>query len=404
MLPLHHRGRRSLFGTSSIKKNAYFNFDSQGVDVVKRIFSLNFFDSFIIGIMTIAVPLLMLERGIDIAAIGLVFAIASLAKLVIRTASGLIADSVGDRLFYYLNGISTFAEVAAYWLSTTPVGFAVGKVLHGAKDSFIWAVNRSSLIAAAPSREHFVLGGMISGRQFYFALGSLAVGLLFPLGGFEILFLLAAVLSIIMIFTSAKVKNRRAKSAIKLSDLSLKKKTKRFYETAGAMATGSTFYMVIVYLVAPIFFKSIGFSLQQIGLLYAAYFLIFGLALNIFSHMKINVRPAAVFGSLIFVVSLAGMGLAETGLAAYFFLLMALGDSLLAFLWERIIYLDARQSKNVATEIALLHIPPGIGVFVAMGVSGFVVQQFGFSPIFIAGAISLAIYSAWCLRLEKLKG
>ncbi len=34
--------------------------------MVKRIFSLNFLDSFVYGITTVAVPLLMLERGISV--------------------------------------------------------------------------------------------------------------------------------------------------------------------------------------------------------------------------------------------------------------------------------------------------------------------------------------------------
>ena len=81
---------------------------------------------------------------------------------------------------------------------------------------------------------------------------------------------------------------------------------------------------------------------------------------------------------------------------------MAFGDAQLALVWERIIYLEARKSSRKATEIALLHAPGMIVVFLLSGAAGFFVSGFGFAPFFLVGAATLAIYAAWSVRLEYL--
>ena len=99
--------------------------------MTKRIFSLNFFDSFINGAVTVAIPLLMLEKGIDLGTIGLVFAFAPLAKLAVRIGSAAAADAVGERLFYVLNAASNLVQSLCYLFFQTPAGFAAGKTLDG---------------------------------------------------------------------------------------------------------------------------------------------------------------------------------------------------------------------------------------------------------------------------------
>lgn len=371
--------------------------------MVKRIYSLNFFDSFVFGITTVAIPLLMLERGIDIAAIGIALSLAPLVKTLVRLFSAAVADAVGERLFYTLNGIANFLLAPIYYFSTGAAGFGLGKAVDGARESFIWAVNRSSLISEKPEGQHYVLGGLVSGRGIYFALGSLAVGLLFPIGGFGILFALIGAIGLIMAALSFGVKNTKMRERVRLSDYTYLGRERRFYETIGAIMVGGTFYTFIVYFLCPIFFKLSGYSLEQIGFFYAIYFLIFGVVLNFSSHRKVSGRVAGITGALFFLLGLSGLALAGPLLAPYFFFLMAVGDGQLGLLWEQIIFLQASHAKKRSTEIALIHTPSNISLFLFTAASGFVAQSFGFAPIFAIGAISLVAFSAWSVRLVERK-
>jgi MFS family permease len=371
--------------------------------MVKRIFSLNFFDSFINGAVTVAIPLLMLEKGIGIETIGLVFAIAPLARLAVRIGSAAMADAIGERVFYFLNAASNLAQSLCYLFFQTPAGFAAGKALDGAQDSFIWAVNRSSIIAREPKKGHFVLGSMIGGREVYFALGSLAVALMVPIAGYGSLFLAAAAISLVMLWMSAKVENTHQRQKIRLSNLTMLGRRRSFYETSSAMILGTAFYSVIIFLLIPIFLSMAGFSLLQIGMLFAAYFLIFGLVLNFISHRRCETRLVAILGAAIFSLALCGMAFGPVQTVPYFFLLMAFGDAQLALVWEHIIYVEVKESARKATDIALLHAPGMAAIVVLSAASGFLASAFGFAPIFIAGALSLAAYAAWSIRLARLK-
>ena len=265
--------------------------------MVKRIFSLNFFDSFINGAVTVAIPLLMLEKGIGIETIGLVFAIAPLARVAVRIGSAALADQIGERVFYFLNAASNLVQSLCYLLFQTPAGFMAGKALDGAQDSFIWAVNRSSIMAREPGKGHFVLGNMIGGREVYFALGSLAVALMVPLAGYGALFLAAAIISLVMLWMSLGVGNTHRRQSMMLSDLTMLGRRRTFYETAAAMTLGTAFYSVILYLLVPLFLGMAGFSLLQIGMLFAAYFLIFGIVLHFASQRGYGTQPAAILGA-----------------------------------------------------------------------------------------------------------
>ena len=371
--------------------------------MVRRIFSLNFFDSFINGAVTVAIPLLMLERGIDLATIGLVFALAPLAKLAVRLLSAALADQIGERAFYFLNAMSNLSQSLCYLFFQTPAGFAVGKAFDGAQDSFIWAVNRSSLIAREPKKGHFILGSMIGGRQVYFALGSLAVAILVPLAGYGTVFLAAAAISAVMIWLSLKVGNTHARQRIRLSDLAMLGKRQTFYETASAMTLGTALYTVVLYLLIPLFLSIDGFSLMQIGLLFAAYFLIFGIVLNYMSHRSQPTKGAAIGGAAVFAVALCGIALGPAATLPYFFLFMAFGDAQLALVWEHIIYLEVEDSRKKATDIALLHAPGMVATFIISAAVGFLISSYGFAPFFVACALSLAAYAAWSIRLAGIR-
>lgn len=367
--------------------------------MLKRIFTINFLDSFAFGITTVALPLLMLERNIDIVSIGLVFSLGPIFKLAVRLASAGIADSLGERWFFTLNGAANFAQSSLYALSTTPALFAAGKAVDGARESFIWAVNRTSVMHQAPEKKHYALSDLVAGRSLYFAAGSLSLGLLYWLGGFEAALVLCAALGLAIAYLSLGVKNTPLRERVKLSDFTMLGRERRFYETMGAVTSGSSFYMLIVYLLAPIYFKLNGYSLWEIGTIYAGYFLIFGVVMSYLSHRKVSTNNTAAVGAAFFLIPLLGLALLPPQHSVLLFLAMAIGDAHLAVLWEEVIYSQVRHSKKRSTDVALLHAPSMLAGFALAGLSGAIVDSWGFSPVFVLGAASMIVFAHWSASL-----
>jgi len=373
--------------------------------MLKRLYTINFIDAFIVGAMTVLVPLLMLDRGIDIATIGMVFALAPLAKAVVRLAGAGMADSLGDRVVYISSSVFNFLQSAAYMVSTTATGFAAGKLLDGARESFLWSVVRPSLMAAAPEKKHFAFADLLSGRFAYNAIGSLAVGALFAFGGFELPLAAMVVLSAYILFSSFRLKNfHKAGAHAKLSDFSPFGRSRKFYEIAGAFALGSALYSAVFYMLMPLYLKMQGFTLGEIGIFYAGYFIIIGGALHLLSRHRIGTGKAAVGGVAVYCAGLAGVAFAPHALIPLFFLLMAFGDSGLAMLWEELNYIGGKESRKRATDLSLLVTPSFFGVVAVSAVSGAAVVSFGFAPIFALLAISEIGFGAWCMRLASMKG
>jgi len=372
--------------------------------MLKRLYTINFVDAFIVGAMTVLVPLLMLDRGIDIATIGIVFAVAPLAKAAVRLAGAGMADSLGDKVVYVSFAAFNFFQSLAYMISTTAAGFAAGKLLDGARESFLWSANRPSLMAAAPEKKHFAFADLLSGRFAYNAVGSLSVGALFALGGFELPLAAMVVLSAYIIFSSMKLKNfHKAEARSKLSDFSPFGRSRKFYEIAGAFALGSALYSAVFYMLMPLYFKMRGFSLGEIGIFYAGYFLIIGAALHLLSRHRIGTGWAATGGAAVYCMGIAGVAFAPHALIPVFFLLMAFGDAGLAILWEELNYIGGKESRKRATDLSLLVIPSFFGVIITSALSGAAAAAFGFAPIFALLAASEICFGAWCVRLASMK-
>jgi len=373
--------------------------------MLKRLYTINFIDAFIVGAMTVLVPLLMLDRGIDIATIGIVFALAPLAKAVVRLAGAGMADMHGDRVVYISSSVFNFLQSVAYMVSTTATGFAAGKFLDGARESFLWSVVRPSLMAAAPEKKHFAFTDLLSGRFAYNAIGSLAVGALFAFGGYELPLAVMVALSTYVLFSSLKLRNfHKAGTHAKWSDFTPFGRSRKFYEIAGAFALGSALYSVAFYMLLPLYLNMQGFTIGEIGIFYAGYFLIIGAALHFLSHHRIGTAKSAIGGGAIYCVGITGVVMAPHALIPVFFLLMAFGDAGLAMLWEELNYIGGKESRKRATDLSLLVTPSFFGVVAASAVSGAAVAAFGFAPMFALLAISEIGFAAWCMRLSGMKG
>ena len=373
--------------------------------MLRRLYTINFIDAFISGMISVLLPLLMLSRGIDLAMIGLVFSIGPIVHVAVRFAGAALADSAGDRKIYVLSSALNFVKSAAYLVSSNAAGFAAGKLSDGSREALLWSVNRPSLLAVAPGRKHFVLSNMISGRLLYNALGSLAIGFLFIYGGYDLPLAVAMALSLVLVFLSLRLKDmHRAEGRFSLSDFSPFGRSRRFYEIAGAFVAGNAVYSAVMYLLLPVYFAANGFSVSEIGLFYAGYLLIEGAVLNFISHRQVETKRAALAGAAIFCVGLAGLAFAPRDAIPFFFLFMAFGDACGSMLWEELNYFASKGSRRKATDLAVVVAPALLSAGAASAAAGFAASAFGFAAIFAVFALSMALFAAWCTRIAGMKG
>ena len=110
---------------------------------------VNVLDAFLTGAYTLAIPLLLLERKVDVAVIGVVFAALPLTYMMSRTLFASLADRIGHGKFFNANALSNLATVVSYALSSSPISYGFAKGMQGVKDASLWAVNRSAAYTIA---------------------------------------------------------------------------------------------------------------------------------------------------------------------------------------------------------------------------------------------------------------
>jgi MFS family permease len=364
---------------------------------MRKIFGLNFLDAFVGGAILVAVPLLIVERGISLGLAGIIFSLAAVGSAFLPLVFAMHSESSGIRRFYFANGIANALQALSYLLAHSWPFIAMGKVSEGVGQAAIWAVNRASVLDD-PLSTHHTLGGLISGRVIYYALGSLMAGLLISGLGFDFLFAFLLLVSLGAVVASTRLWSggREKKHALlpKFEEIigGFRNRRMSFYQTVFVLCAGSVMYVAVMYLALPIYMKTSGFGAAQIATYFGAYFLIMGLVLHMASRHKVPARVLVPAGGFFFVSSLLGMAFLPAQYLPWLFFGMAIGDGMYALLWEELIYGEVKDSRRKALDIALLRLPLSMLTIVVLAVAGFAIEGFGFSAIFLAAALSFAIY------------
>jgi predicted MFS family arabinose efflux permease len=113
---------------------------------VKRILAITFLNFFIKGGLTLAIPLLLLSRNVDLVEIGVVISVLPIVFMVVRLLMAIIADSKGwNRFFLLFNWPWSVLSTFVYFIATITPMFLVGKFLEALKESSYWAVSRTAV-------------------------------------------------------------------------------------------------------------------------------------------------------------------------------------------------------------------------------------------------------------------
>ena len=376
----------------------------------KLTFLIQFLNSFISGVLTIALPLLMKERNIDIVTIGLIFACLPMIFQLTRMLFAVVSDFLGRKLFFVLNGFLSIFSSAVYYLACTPLQFLLGKVTEGTKSASLWAVNRAFLLEEGSKRAKALLH-LRTSAFVSMAVGSLFAGVLIVWFSFPNTLMLCVVIGAIVVPTSLLLTERKKRIGISkkgaLHFLDLRKKERMFrIFLALFFVMGLSFGFKGGY-VFPLFLEENKFDAEAIGVFIGVQTLLAGLSLYLFST-KAKLEKLILLSGFLYSLFLLSLVFSSHVSAAFLVVIFGFADGLIGGGSEGILA-KITAEKSYGTDIALLMMGLHAGTTISLAMSGFLIAIWGFAVPFPSSALIFPIFyvSAYFLlkqqRLDKTK-
>jgi hypothetical protein len=375
---------------------------------MKRIFAITFLNFFISGGLTLAIPLLLLERNIDLVEIGLVISILPLVFMVARLFVALVADLKGwNRVYTLLNWPSSLLATFIYFVANSTPMFLMGKIAEAMKESSYWAVNRTTIFSLSPKREEKEATINTAVLLLSTAIGSAAAGISISYFGFSttlaILMVAAGAIGVpAALLWKTRQRNSELEPARIKGLVNLRSYGRRFWFVSMTLLFFALAYYPLLNLLLPVFMaEQLGYSYFTIGIAY----LLFNL-----------VASAIIFGTLRFslgakrVILQSAILLFAPFLLAYsnsyfpgLFLALAVAEGLGMGFFESIIAKATKNKQSVSVDIGLLHVPYRFAEFASLLYAGFIAQTIGYFPVFVSSGIFFAIFSVLALYFLRLK-
>jgi len=357
----------------------------------KNVFIIQTMSSLIGGILSVALPLLMIDRGIDIVTLGFIFAALPIIFQCSRMIFGAISDLVGRKLFFVSNGILNVLMLIIYYFALSPLGFLFGKVIEGVKSASLWSVNRA-LILDHDKRKRESLANMMGVAHISRAAGSIMAGFLILWLFYNNTLIFCMFISILIIPIALRLKKgRKRKFSIKdtFNILDFRKKSKIFKRFLLLFfITGLSGGLINGY-VLPLFLKENMFSVEMIGIIFGIYIFLIGLS-SIFTK-KIDIKKLVLYGGVLYCVLLFLLGLFSYVLAALFLLLFGVTAGIKYGAFEGILA-KITHVNSYASDIGMLTMGLHIGNTTSLVLSGFLIEYYGFFALFSLSAIIYMIY------------
>jgi MFS family permease len=371
---------------------------------------IQFLNSFISGVLTIALPLLMKERNIDIVTIGLIFACLPMIFQLTRMLFAVVSDFLGRKLFFVLNGFLNIFSSSVYYLAYTPLHFLLGKVTEGTKSASLWAVNRAFLLEESGRRTKALLH-LRTSAYVSMAVGSLLAGILIIWFSFTNTLLLCVVVGAIVVPTSLLLTERKKRSdfskkgALHFLDLRKKEKMFRiFFVLFFVMGLSFGFKGGYVF---PLFLEENRFDAEAIGFLIGGQTLLAGLSLYLFSR-KAKLEKLILLSGFLYSLFLLSLVFSSHLSAAFLVVMFGFADGLVGGGSEGILA-KITGEKSYGTDIGLLMMGLHGGTTISLAMSGFLIALRGFAVPFLSSALIFPIFyvSAYFLlkqqRLDRIK-
>jgi len=373
---------------------------------MKRILAITFLNYFISGGLTLAIPLLLLDRNVDLVEIGVVISVLPIVFMVVRLLMAAIADSKGWNRFYLLMNwpwsiLSTFVYFIA---SSTPM-FLLGKFLEALKESSYWAVSRTAIFSLSPKREEKAATRNIAVLMLSTAVGSAVAGFGLANFGFSITFSILIVAAGFIAIPAALL--------WKIPKQNLKPNNKRFREIINIRRKGRMFWLVsttsvffslaffpLSNLLIPVFMvQQIGYDYLTVGIAYMLYNLIASIVILGTLKFSLGIKRVILQSSI---ALFATFLLASSNYYVFvLFLALAVAEGLGWAFYESIIAKATKDKPSVSVDIGLLIAPLRFAEFGSVLYAGVIAQNLGYAPVFASSGIFFLIFSLLALYLLR---
>lgn len=354
---------------------------------VRIVILVQILNSFVAGVLTIVLPLMMTERNIDIVTMGFVFAAMPIVFQLGRMFFATVSDFWGRKPFFMLNGCLVAISNWIYYLANTPLEFLFGKVVEGAKSGSLWAVNRAFLLEKS-GRKWKVLVHLRTASYVSSAVGSLLAGFLVVWLFYENTLALcallgASVIPLSFLLVGEKKKKLSVSKALHVLDFRKKKKTFKIC-LALFFVMGLSFGFVSGF-VYPLFLSNNGFDAQTVGLLLGFQILLAGLV-SYFFEGRFEIRKLIFFSGVLYTFTLILVGISSSVVAGI--LVVAYGgiEGLLGIGQEGILS-KITNEESYGTDIGLLWMGHHIGRTLSLAMSGIIISILGFAAPFLISAL-----------------
>jgi MFS family permease len=373
-----------------------------------RVNAISFLNYLVSGAITLLIPLLLLERKMNLTEIGIVLSILPLVFLFARLVLAAIADYVGwSHIFLLVNWPSTVVSIVIYFFASSVPIFLFGKIAEGLRESSYWAVIRTAIYQLAPqkagkeaTKNNAIIwlatagGGAFAGLSIFYI-------------GFSVSLVMLALISLgisvpaLMLWKSS-TKTPIPKTENPFTSLNPKGRTRLFWIGSITLMFGSLSVYPLVSLLLPVFMsQQLGYDYITIGLLFLLYNSVSAVATFFSLKKPVSLRRAIVLISLSIVAS------AFLAYTNYIFLIALLA---LAFVrgygigfFEYTIVKVTKNSKNICVDIGFIHVPQRIAEFASVLTAGFLAQTFGYLPVFIAIGSFFGFYALLALYVINKK-
>ncbi len=375
---------------------------------MKRVIAITALNYFVGGALTLIIPLLLLERNVNVAEIGIVLSVMPLVFLTARLVFAVFADQVGwAHVFILLNWPGTFFSTLIYFFATSVPAFSVGKIVEGLRESAYWAVNRTAIFSLSPNQKEKEATRINAVIWISTAIGSAAAGIGTAYLGFSSTLAILIVASAIMgvpagLLWESRAVTPKAKASSSISSLDPRGRGRTFWLVSIALLFFSLATYPLITLLLPVFMQQqLGYSYVSIGLAFLLYNLVAALVTLSTLKKRLGARRVIIQSTI---GLLATFLLADSGF--YFpalFLALAVIRGLGIGFFESIIVKVTKNNPTVSVDIGLLHVPTRFAEFASVLTAGFVVQSFGYAPVFAISGIFFAVFSVFSLYVLRIR-
>lgn len=372
------------------------------VNQVRNVLFIQVLNSFVGGILGVALPLMMEARNVDVVIIGLVFAamplIMQLGRMVFATAS----DFWGRKMFFVSNGVLGVVSGLIYYVAHSPLEFLFGKVVEGTKEGSLWAVNRAFLLEKHGGHWR-ILVYLRTVAYVAYAVGSLVAGFLIVWLFFDGAMLFCALFSVlVMSLTLLLVSEKRERFSVAKARrfLDFRKKSRVFKVFLVLFFVLGVSFGLVGGFVFPLFLDNVGFGVEEIGLILGVEVLVAGLFSYLFSKTS-RMRVLILLSGVLFTVTLLLLGFTSWIFAAMLVVFFGFVQGMSTIGQEGILS-KICDVECYGTDIGLLMMGLHLGEALSLAMSGFLISLWGFvAPFVLAASTHVFFYLGSYIILKE---